>query len=666
MKKTATILSVVLGLWAAHALAFIDPTSALKDNSAQEVSQNLSKFSNTLNESIANSFRWVNRFIPKTNPEVGTVEMAPLHLVVILGIFAFAIFVFFNGRKLVRLLFFEGTTIKTASTGDKVAYYIIPWILFLLTCWGLAKLFLYTVPLLETAVIGISWVLATGVPVYRVSLISHKLDMGLKGRAFWGNLKKVASPFITLWVSYLLLLEIAVLFTMISLALIFPTMAGFGGTVSGSFFDLKSDLLQLFVKGLHYFYVTNFVLFLVSLQQFLNHKIKKEQKFEQGVLGCLQKFKGHWFYITYLTIAANYFTWLGSEMGSVPDTFNQGLLTLNIGLFTLLSLPIVDVVARYLSSETVDKLVPSHITKKLDAHTGCKYVFYGGYGFLILTATAYIWHWDTYFQKIGAFFSFVGTRLVTATIIIFFAFMASHIIKRVINGIIDARPVADKKQRKNNRLYSFLAILKSIIPTLIWIPSAIIALILFGLDGKLVFYTFAGIVAVLMFVAQNVVQDIVKGSILILEDRIAIGDLVSIGGVTGIVKKMTLDSLTLKDLDGVHHIMSYGNIGNIANIAWKIAPINFHIKVKDLEQVDNALNLLKKIGKDISKDEALSKLIVKDMDVLGIERFDGNGISIGANIVTTPPQMDFVKATLFRTILDEFQKNKIDIEFARS
>ena len=169
-----------------------------------------------------------------------------------------------------------------------------------------------------------------------------------------------------------------------------------------------------------------------------------------------------------------------------------------------------------------------------------------------------------------------------------------------------------------------------------------------------------------MFVAQNVVQDIVKGSILILEDRIAIGDLVSVNSVTGIVKKMTLDSMTLKDFDGVHHIMSYGSVGNIANIAWKIAPISFHIKVKDLENIDNALNLLKKIGKDISKDKDLSKLIVEDMDVLGIERFDGHGISIGANIVTTPPKMDIVKANLFRKILDEFQKNKIDIEFARS
>jgi small conductance mechanosensitive channel len=533
-------------------------------------------------------------------------------------------------------------------------------------CWGLSKLFLSTVPLLETAVIGISWVLATGVPVYRVSVISYKLDMGLKGAIFWKKIKDVASPFITLWVSYLLLLEVCVLFTMISLALVFPTMAGFGGEISGSTFDLKSDLLRLFIKGLHYFYVTNFILFLTSLQQFLNRKNRKEKHLEKGLLGYIQKFRGYWFYITYLTIAANYFTWLGNEMGSIPDTANQGLLTLNIALFTLLSLPIVDIVASYLSSETVDKLVPKHILKRVDVHTGCKYVFYGLYGFLILTAQAYIWNWNIYFQKLGAFFAFVGTRLVTATIIIFFAFVLTRLLKQLIGGIIEARPAVDKKQRKNNRIYSFLAILKSVIPTLIWIPSTIIALILFGLDGKLVFYTFAGIIAVLMFVAQNVVQDIVKGSILILEDRIAIGDLVSISGVTGIVKKMTLDSLTIKDFDGVHHIMSYGNVETIANIAWKIAPINFHIKVKDLRKIDDAIKLLKKIGKDLSKDKELSKVIVEDMDVLGVERFDGNGISIGANIITTPAKMDIVKANLFRRILEEFQKSEIEVEFARS
>ena len=54
------------------------------------------------------------------------------------------------------------------------------------------------------------------------------------------------------------------------------------------------------------------------------------------------------------------------------------------------------------------------------------------------------------------------------------------------------------------------------------------------------------------------------------------------------------------------------------------------------------------------------------MTVLGVERFDGNGISIGATIVTTPPKLDSVKAHLFKKILDEFQENKIDIDFARS
>ncbi len=666
MKIFVAIFTFIFALYTQNCLAFIDPTSALKDDSAQKVSQNLSKFSNTLNNSIADSFTWVNRFIPKTDPDVGTVEMSPIHLAIIFGIFAFAIVIFLNGRQLVKKLFFEGSSLKNASTGDKVSYYIIPWILFLLTCWGLAKLFLQTVPLLETAVIGIAWVLATGIPIYRISIISYRLDIGLKGNAFWKKMKEVASPFITLWVTYLLLLEISVLFTMVSLAVVFPTMAGFGGEISGSAFDLKSDLLRLFIKGLHYFYVTNFILFLVSLQQFLNRKTKKEKSFQTGVLGYIQKFKGIWFYITYITISANYFTWLGSAMGSVPDSFNHGLLALNIGLFTLLSLPIVDVVASYLSSETVDKLVPEHILKKIDMHTGCKYIFYGLYVFLIITALSYIWGWHPYFEKLGAFVAFVGTRFVTATIIIFFAFTLTRLIKNVITGVIEARPAVDKKKRKNNRLYSFLAIMKSIIATLIWLPSIVIALILFGLDGKLVFYTFAGIIAVLMFVAQNVVQDIVKGAILILEDRIAIGDLVTVAGVTGIVKKMTLDSMTIKDFDGVHHIISYGSVGDIANIAWKIAPIKFHIKVKDFKNLDGAIALLKKIGKDLLKDQKLSTMIIEDMTVLGVERFDGNGISIGATIVTTPPKLDSVKAHLFKKILDEFQENKIDIDFARS
>jgi small conductance mechanosensitive channel len=448
---------------------------------------------------------------------------------------------------------------------------------------------------------------------------------------------------------------------MISLALVFPTMAGFGGTISGPFFDLKSNLLQLFIKGLHYFYVTNFILFLVSLQQFLNYKTRKEKKFEKGLIGVIQKSKGYWFYIIYFTISANYFTWLGSKMGSVPGFFNQSLLSFNMGLFTLLSLPIVNIVARYLSSEVMNKMVPPDITDKLNIHTGCKYVFYGIYGFIILTTTAYIWHWDMYFHKIEVFFSFMGTRFTTVTLLVFLSYALSHSIKRAINAVINARSTADKKQRKNNRLYSFLVMIKSVLPALIWIPVAIVSLILFGLNGKFVFYSFAGIIAVLVFIAQNVVQDIVKGLILVFEDRLAPGDFVSIDGITGIVENMTLDSVTLKDLDKVHHIISYGRIGNISNISEKATSIKFNIKISKPTEVDNTLNLLKKIGKDLPKNSEVSQFIVEDLDVLGIESFDGQGISIGICVLVASIKIDSVKSILFRKILDEFQERKIDI-----
>jgi moderate conductance mechanosensitive channel len=90
---------------------------------------------------------------------------------------------------------------------------------------------------------------------------------------------------------------------------------------------------------------------------------------------------------------------------------------------------------------------------------------------------------------------------------------------------------------------------------------------LFGVDIKPLLAS-AGIVGFAVgFGSQSVVKDVVSGFLLLVEDRYGIGDVVRIGSVEGVVKKITLRSTVLEDKDGSEHFITNGSVTNSATIS---------------------------------------------------------------------------------------------------
>jgi small conductance mechanosensitive channel len=67
------------------------------------------------------------------------------------------------------------------------------------------------------------------------------------------------------------------------------------------------------------------------------------------------------------------------------------------------------------------------------------------------------------------------------------------------------------------------------------------------------------------FGAQSLVRDIISGFFILLENQFAVGDVVDAGGKSGVVEKMTLRVVVLRDLEGTMHVIPNGEIKVVSN-----------------------------------------------------------------------------------------------------
>ncbi|MEM7296420.1 MAG: mechanosensitive ion channel domain-containing protein, partial [Pseudomonadota bacterium] len=72
------------------------------------------------------------------------------------------------------------------------------------------------------------------------------------------------------------------------------------------------------------------------------------------------------------------------------------------------------------------------------------------------------------------------------------------------------------------------------------------------------------------------VQDIITGIFIQLENAINEGDVVTVAGVSGVVEKLTIRSVALRDLAGTYHLIPFSAVDTVANFMRRFA---YHVEV---------------------------------------------------------------------------------------
>jgi small conductance mechanosensitive channel len=174
----------------------------------------------------------------------------------------------------------------------------------------------------------------------------------------------------------------------------------------------------------------------------------------------------------------------------------------------------------------------------------------------------------------------------------------------------------------------------------------------------------AGVVGVAVgFGAQNLVQDVISGFFLLLEDQVRVGDVVQLNDKSGLVEKITLRMIILRDASGSVHCVRNGKIDVVTNMTKEFSYAIFDISVAYDEDSDQVSDAIKAVGKDLQQDPVFKNDILAPVEVLGLDKFAESAMVIKARIKTRPSRQWDVGREFNRRLKKEFDELGIEIPF---
>lgn len=124
--------------------------------------------------------------------------------------------------------------------------------------------------------------------------------------------------------------------------------------------------------------------------------------------------------------------------------------------------------------------------------------------------------------------------------------------------------------------------------------------------------------------AQNLVRDMLNGTIILLEDQFNVGQNVKIAGVAGVVESMTLRKTILRDSDGTVYVVPNSQITTVANLSVDYSVSTVAVSVDFSANPDKVTAMLKDIAMDVRNSDEFKDLFVADPQVLGVDALKGS------------------------------------------
>lgn len=165
------------------------------------------------------------------------------------------------------------------------------------------------------------------------------------------------------------------------------------------------------------------------------------------------------------------------------------------------------------------------------------------------------------------------------------------------------------------------------------------------------------------FGAQTLVRDWLAGIFILVENQYSRGDVISIGGVAGVVEEFSLRRTVLRDLDGVVHNVPNGTIGVASNLTRLWANVNLNVQIAYESDLDAAIEVLDRLGADLADDMEWGPKILEAPKVLRVDELADSGITLKILGRVLPGQQWGVSGELRRRILDRFGKARIEIPY---
>jgi moderate conductance mechanosensitive channel len=165
------------------------------------------------------------------------------------------------------------------------------------------------------------------------------------------------------------------------------------------------------------------------------------------------------------------------------------------------------------------------------------------------------------------------------------------------------------------------------------------------------------------FGGQYLIRDIINGIFILVEGQYRINDVVKIGDLGGLVEEVNLRYTRLRDLEGRVIYIPNGKVETVINFTQEFAQALLNIGVAYKENVDQVMAVLAQIGADMREDKYYGRLILDNLEMLGVDEFGDSQVTIKCRMKTLPIKQWEVAREFRRRVKNKFDELDIEIPF---
>jgi moderate conductance mechanosensitive channel len=285
----------------------------------------------------------------------------------------------------------------------------------------------------------------------------------------------------------------------------------------------------------------------------------------------------------------------------------------------------------------------------------------GVIAFIGLVAVLEVWGVDAIVWFYGGQ---IGSRLISAVVTIGLAVFIAAAIWEASNALLDRQINTlsrDGHYARAARLRTFQPMLRTALLCVIATIVGLTALSEIGVNVAPLLAG-AGIVGIAIgFGSQKLVQDLITGLFLLLENGVQVGDVVSVAGLSGTVENVSIRTIRLRASDGSVHIVPFSAVTTITNSSRGAGNAAVSVSVAFKEDTDRAGEILKDIVAEMRREPEYRMTIRGDLELWGVDKVDGSMATIVGQIRCTDSGRWPVQREFNRRMKRRFQECGIEI-----
>jgi moderate conductance mechanosensitive channel len=278
----------------------------------------------------------------------------------------------------------------------------------------------------------------------------------------------------------------------------------------------------------------------------------------------------------------------------------------------------------------------------------------------IVAALTVLQAWDI--AAFAWFVSDLGRRMtgnaLSIGLVLIIALALWEISASAIERYLGALDASDRPRR--TRIRTLLPLLRTALLCLVIVLTSLIILSRIGIDIAPLLAG-AGVIGLAIgFGSQALVKDIITGLFILLEDQIAVGDIVDVGkDHKGVVEAITVRTIRMRDLSGTVHTVPFSEVTSVKNLTRDFSYATARITISYSEDIDRVVEILGRAGEQLSADEALRPLILNPFEYMGVDALDEASVVLLARIRTLPGKQLVVGRAFNRLVKVAFDEHGI-------